>query len=170
MAQLIKNRTVAVDPWKTLELAEGETPETVTLPAGEVIFPFAVWQARKAEIISCHKRIGLLLTPDDRVEDVAADLDYFVVIAIHFPKFVDGRGYSTAALLRQRYHYQGELRAVGDILHDQLFFLKRVGFDAWALKDGKSAEFAIAAGFTPFAEPYQGSTDQPEPAFRRRTA
>jgi uncharacterized protein (DUF934 family) len=104
------------------------------------------------------------------VEDVAADLDYFVVIAMHFPKFVDGRGYSTAALLRQRYGYQGELRAVGDVLHDQLFFLKRVGFDCYALKEGKDTAHAIETGFTTFAEPYQGATDQPLPAFRRRTA
>jgi uncharacterized protein (DUF934 family) len=170
MAHLIKNRSVAVDAWKTLELAEDETPEAVTLPAGEVIFPLAVWRARKAEIVSCHKRIGLLLQPDDRVEEVAADLDYFVVIAVHFPKFVDGRGYSTAALLRQRYRYQGELRAVGDVLHDQLFFMKRVGFDSYALKDDKDAVHAIETGFTTFAEPYQGATDQPLPAFRRRTA
>ena len=170
MAQLIKGRAVAVDSWKTLELQEGETPESVALPAGDIIFPLAVWQARKAEIISCHKRIGLLLQPDDRVEAVAGDLDYFVVIAVHFPKFVDGRGYSTAALLRQRYHYQGELRAVGDVLHDQLFFLKRVGFDSYALKEDKDAVHAIESGFTTFAEPYQGATDQPLPAFRRRTA
>jgi uncharacterized protein (DUF934 family) len=170
MSRLIKNHSVAVDAWKTLELADGDSPETVALPAGEVIFPLAVWQARKAEIISCHKRIGLLLAPDDKVEDIAADLDYFVVIAVHFPKFVDGRGYSTAALLRQRYGYQGELRAVGDVLHDQLFFLKRVGFDSYALKEGKDAAHAIETGFTTFAEPYQGATDQPLPAFRRRTA
>ena len=170
MAQLIKGRAVAVDSWKTLELQEGETPESVALPAGDVIFPLAVWQARKAEIISCHKRIGLLLQPDERVEEVAGDLDYFVVIAVHFPKFVDGRGYSTAALLRQRYRYQGELRAAGDVLHDQLFFLKRVGFDSYALKEGKDAVHAIESGFTTFAEPYQGATDQPLPAFRRRTA
>ena len=170
MAQLIKNGSVAVDTWRTLEIAAGETPETVTLPAGDVIFPLAVWQARKTEIVSCHKRIGLLLNPDDRIEDIAADLDYFVVIAVHFPKFVDGRGYSTAALLRRRHHYQGELRAVGDVLHDQLFFMKRVGFDAWALKDGKDAGFALDHGFTPFADTYQAATDQPLPAFRRRAA
>ena len=170
MAQLIKNHAVAVDAWKTLELAEGETPETVVLPAGDIIFPFAVWQARKAEIISCHKRIGLLLQPEDRVEDIAADLDYFIVIAVNFPKFVDGRAYSTASLLRQRYHYQGELRAVGDVLHDQLFFMQRVGFDSYALKDGKNAVYALQAGFSPFSETYQTSTNQSEPYFRRRAA
>ena len=82
MAQLIKNRAVApqgdffqgaVDTWKTLEIATGETPESVALPAGDILFPLAVWQARRNEIISCHKRIGLLLQPDDRVEEIAGD-------------------------------------------------------------------------------------------------
>jgi uncharacterized protein (DUF934 family) len=170
MAQLIQNQSVAVDAWKTLEIAEGETPETIALPAGDIIFPFAVWQARKTEIISTHKRIGLLIQPDERVEDIAADLDYFIVIAINFPKFVDGRGYSSASLLRQRYNYQGELRAVGDVLHDQLFFMQRVGFDSYALKDGKNAVYALQAGFSPFSETYQTSTNQSEPYFRRRAA
>ncbi|TXT28987.1 MAG: hypothetical protein FD131_2769 [Rhodocyclaceae bacterium] len=168
MAQLIKQGTATVDTWKTLEIAEGETPETVALPAGDVIFPVAVWLARKAEIISCHKRIGLLIQPDERVEDIAADLDYFIVIAVNFPKFVDGRGYSTASLLRQRYKYQGELRAVGDVLHDQLFYMQRVGFDSYALKDGKNAIYAIEAGFSTFSDAYQASTTQPQPHFRRR--
>lgn len=168
MAQLIKNRTAQADSWQTLELGEGETPETVALPAGDVIFPLAVWQARKSEIVSCHKRIGLLLQPDERVEDIAGDLDYFIVIAINFPKFVDGRGYSTASLLRQRYHYQGEVRAVGDVLHDQLFFMQRVGFDSYALKDGKNAVYALDAGFSAFSDSYQASTSQPQPHFRRR--
>mgnify|MGYP003411662196 FL=1 len=168
MAQLIKHGTAAVDTWKTLEMAEGETPESVALPTGDVIFPLAVWQARKTEIISCHKRIGLLIQPDERVEDIAADLDYFIVIAVNFPKFVDGRGYSTASLLRQRYKYQGELRAVGDVLHDQLFYMKRVGFDSYALKDGKNVSVAIEAGFSPFSDAYQASTTQPQPHFLRR--
>ncbi len=168
MAQLIKHQALTVDTWQTLEIADGETAESITLPAGDIIFPLAVWLARKNEIVSCHKRIGLLLQPDERVEDVADDLHYFIVIAVNFPKFVDGRGYSTASLLRQRYHYQGELRAVGDVLHDQLFYLKRVGFDAWALKDGKDAVNAITQAFSTFGEAYQASTSQPEPYFRRR--
>lgn len=168
MAQLITRQNATVDTWKTLELGEGETPETVALPAGDVIFPLAVWLARKNEIVSCHKRIGLLLQPNERVEDVAGDLDYFIVIAVNFPKFVDGRGYSTAALLRQRYGYQGDLRAVGDVLHDQLFYMRRVGFDSYALKEGKNAVYAIERGFTTFGETYQAATDQPQPYFRRR--
>lgn len=167
MAQLIKNGLAAIDSWKILELAEGETPETVALPEGEVFFPLAVWQARKDEIVS-RPTIGLLLQPADRVEDVVDDLATFTAIAVNFPKFVDGRGYSTAALLRQRYSYRGELRAVGDVLHDQLFFMRRVGFDSFALKDGKNLAYALDAGFKPFGDAYQGATDQAQPYFRRR--
>lgn len=167
MAQLIKKQTLAADPWQSLTLAEGKTPETVALPAGDVLFPLAVWLARRNEIISCHKRIGLLLEADDPFEQVIDDLQYFIVIAVNFRKFVDGRGYSVASLLRQRHAYAGELRAVGDILHDQLFYLKRVGFDAYALKDGKNAAYAIENAFSTFSDVYQASTDQPEPIFRR---
>ena len=167
MAQLIKHGVATTDSWQILDLAAGEAPETVALPEGDVIFPLAVWQARKDEIVS-RPTIGLLLQPADRVEDVAGDLASFNLIAVNFPKFVDGRGYSTAALLRQRYGYTGELRAVGDVLHDQLFFMRRVGFDSYALKDGKSLDYAIAAGFKPFTEAYQGATDQAQPYFRRR--
>ena len=167
MAQLIKHGVAATDSWHILELAEGEAPETVALSDGDIIFPLAVWQARKDEIVS-RPTIGLLLQPADRVEVVAGELASFNLIAVNFPKFVDGRGYSTAALLRQRYGYTGELRAVGDVLHDQLFFMRRVGFDSYALKDGKSLDYAIAAGFKPFTEAYQGATDQAQPYFRRR--
>jgi uncharacterized protein (DUF934 family) len=168
MAQLIKKQALVADTWTTLELGEGETPESVVLPTGDIIFPFAIWQARKTEIISTCKRIGLLLQPDEPVEAIVADLDYFIVIALSFPKFVDGRAYSTASLLRQRYKYQGELRAVGDVLHDQLFFMQRVGFDSYALKDGKNAAYALTAGFSSFSDSYQTSTSQPQPHFRRR--
>ncbi len=167
MSQLIKNGTAAVDSWKTLEIGEGETAETITLPAGDILFPLAVWQARKSELAG-RERLGLLLQPDDKVEDVAADVARFVLIAVNFPKFVDGRGYSTAALLRQRYCYTGELRAVGNVLHDQLFFMKRVGFDSYALTDGKNLAYAIERGFSAFGDAYQGATDQPQPYFRRR--
>ena len=169
MPQLIKHNAVSGDSWQTLVLNEGETAESVALPAGDVIFPLAVWQARKTEIVSCHKRIGLLLQPDDRVEDVAGDLEYFIVIAVNFPKFVDGRGYSTARLLRERYGYRGELRAIGDVQHDQLFLLKRCGFDAFAVRADKDIRTALA-GLDDFSETYQAAVDQPLPLFRRRTA
>jgi uncharacterized protein (DUF934 family) len=88
---------------------------------------------------------------------------------VSFPKFTDGRGFSTARLLRERYRYRGELRAVGDVLRDQLLFLARCGFDAFALRADQDPDAALAA-FEDFTEAYQGGTDQPLPLFRRRLA
>lgn len=170
MARIIKNGAAVDDGWQILELAEGETPATAALPDGDFLFPLPVWQARKSEIIARYKRIGLLLRGGDEVEDVADDLHYFIVIAVDFPKFVDGRGYSSARLLRQRYRYEGELRAVGDVLHDQLFFMKRVGFDAFALRADKDIDYALAHAFNTFSERYQAAVDEPLPYFRRRSA
>ena len=87
----------------------------------------------------------------------------------YFPKAADGRGYTTARLLRERYGYDGELRAFGDIGRDQIFFLHRVGFDAFVIGEGRSAEDALAA-FDDFPDSYQGAADQPIPLFRRRAA
>ncbi|MCL2346599.1 MAG: DUF934 domain-containing protein [Desulfobulbus sp.] len=168
MAQLITRQGMPPDTWHMLEPSADQSAETLLLPAGDTIFPLAVWQARKADIIGRGKRIGLLLQPGERVEDIVDDLAHFALIAINFPKFGDGRGYSTASLLRQRYNFRGELRAVGEVLHDQLFFMHRVGFDSYALKDGKDAAHALAAGFSPFSDSYQASTRPPQPHFRRR--
>lgn len=168
MARIIKNGDIVKDDWSTLQLGEGESPETLPLPAGKAFFPVTVWQARRQEILARGAEIGLLLQPDDRVEDIAADLAHFAAIAVNFPKFVDGRGFSSASLLRQRYGYTGELRAVGDVVHDTLFYMQRVGFDAFALREGKNPEYAIEKAFSVFSERYQTSTDQPLPYFRRR--
>lgn len=170
MARIIRNGAAVDDSWQVLDLAEGETPETVALPAGDILFPLPVWQARRAEIVARYPRFGLLLRGEDRVEEAAADLGQFALVAVNFPKFVDGRGYSTARMLRERYGYQGELRAVGDVLHDQLFFMKRVGFDAFALRADKDIDYALAHAFGTFSERYQTAVDEPQPFFRRRTA
>lgn len=167
MAQLIKNGARVADEWQLLALDEGENPEQLALPAGKVAFPLAVWQTQRAAILARNEPVGLLLKGSDPVESIAGDIAAFALIAVDFPKFVDGRGYSLASLLRQRYGYTGELRAVGDVLHDQLFYMQRVGFDAFALKDGKDAEQALKTAFTTFGDAYQASTSQPQPRFRR---
>ena len=170
MPRIIRNNAIVEDDWQVLTLAEGDTPESIALPDEPVLLPLAVWLARRDEIIARTPRVGVWLNSNEGPEALAGDLDRFAVIAVNFPKFVNVRGYSTAALLRQRYAYPGEVRAVGEVLHDQLYYMSRVGFDAFALRDDKSAEHALAAGFNTFSERYQGSTDQPLPAFRRRAA
>jgi uncharacterized protein (DUF934 family) len=85
---------------------------------------------------------------------------------VQFPKFGDGRGFSTAALLRTRHGWRGELRAIGDVLRDQLFFMKRVGFDSFALRADRNIDEAVAS-LLDFSDSYQGSVEPALPAFRR---
>ena len=171
--QIIKERRLQGDAWKVVTLVDGEAPLDECLPVGPLLVPVSVWKAKKACLI--HREyehgtpLGIWLAPEDRVEDIAGDLDDFSVIAVHFPKFTDGRGYSTARLLRERYGYDGEVRAFGDIGRDQIFFLNRAGFDAFLIGEGKSAKDALTA-FDDFPESYQGDAAQPLPLFRRRAA
>jgi len=110
---------------------------------------------------------ALRLEPHEDPAAVAERLGGAARIEVHFPLFTDGRGYSIARLLRERYGYRGELRAVGDVQRDQLFYLARVGFDAFLLRDGEDAEGALAA-LAGFSEAYQSSVERPMPLFRRR--
>jgi len=88
-------------------------------------------------------------------------------VAVHFPQFADGRGYSLGRLLRERYGWRGELRAIGDVLRDQLFYLTRCGFDAFDLREDQDLQAALSA-FDDFSESYQTAVDQRQPLFRRR--
>jgi uncharacterized protein (DUF934 family) len=172
MTTIIKNRQAVADEFTLVKLAEGDAAESITLPAGPLLVPLAVWNARKAELNEQQARgtpVGVWLDVTEGPEAIAGDLAALPVIGVNFPKFVDGRGYSTARLLRERFGYKGEIRAIGDVLHDQLFLMARCGFDAFALKEGKDIAKAVAA-FETFTNPYQAAVDQPQPLFRRRAA
>jgi uncharacterized protein (DUF934 family) len=109
----------------------------------------------------------LRLEPTDDPAAVAARLAGVARVEVHFPKFGDGRGFSIGRLLRERHGYQGELRAVGHITRDHLFFLESCGFDAFELREGEDPHAALAA-FDDFSESYQASPKRPLPLFRRR--
>ena len=109
----------------------------------------------------------LRLEPHDDPAPVAERLARVARVEINFPKFGDGRGYSIARLLRERYGYKGELRAVGHITRDHLFFMESCGFNAFELREGEDAHEALAA-FDDFSEAYQASVTRPLPLFRRR--
>jgi uncharacterized protein (DUF934 family) len=129
----------------------------------------AQWKERRAEAPAAGGRIGIRLEPTDDPAELAQDVERIQLIAVHFPRLADGRGYSSAALLRTRYRYRGELRAFGDVGRDQLFYLKRCGFDAFALAPHRDP-LAALAGLRDFSLRYQGSVDDPLPLFRRRLA
>lgn len=164
--QIIKGRDIVDDDWSVLKLDEGQTPEAVEVPAGKIIVPLAVWLAQR-ELLAARPQIGIWFAPDELAHTVKDDLDKFAVIAVDFPKFSDGRGYSIAFNLRRRLGYQGELRAIGDVLRDQLFQMQRCGFDAYATREDRSIHDALK-GLTVFSETYQASVDTPLPLFRRQ--
>jgi uncharacterized protein (DUF934 family) len=162
---IIKNRDVVADDWSVLRLNEGDSPDSVSVPAGRVIVPFSVWGAQRAQLLE-RAEIGVWLASDAQADVAKDDLERFSLIAVDFPKFTDGRGYSIAYNLRTRLGYNGELRAIGDVLRDQLFYMQRVGFNAFAVRADKDINDALK-GLTDFSEKYQTSWDEKTPLFRR---
>jgi uncharacterized protein (DUF934 family) len=163
--RIIQDGHVEPESWQFVGLEEPLTIEP--LPDGPIVVPLALWKAQRALLRGRGTPVGVWLKPDDEPGDLAQDVATLPFIAVHFPRFTDGRGYSTASLLRRRYGFRGELRAFGDVGRDQLFFLKRVGFDSFGLAPHRDPASAIA-GFGDFSLRYQGSVDDPVPLFRKR--
>jgi uncharacterized protein (DUF934 family) len=162
MAHLIDRNGPRPDGWIVFDGDAG------AIPAGaDVLIPLDEWRERAGAWRARGGRLGLLLSPPDDVAAVAGELGAFALVAVRFPRFTDGRGYSTARVLRERLGWQGELRAVGDVLRDQLFLLARCGFDSFALRADQDPQ-AAAQAFRDFSVRYQAATDQPLPLFRRR--
>lgn len=165
MREIIKDKAVVNDDWTVLKLAEGETPEAVTVPAGKYIVPLSVWEAQRTRLQS-RPDIGVWIASHERPEVLKEDVAKLPVIAVDFPKFSDGRGYSIAYNLRTRLGFSGELRAIGDVLRDQMFYMQRVGFNAFATREDRSIHDALK-GLSDFSEAYQTAWDQKQPLFRR---
>jgi len=162
---IIKNKTVVADDWQVLRLSENDTPDSVVIPSGKVIVPLKVWQAQRETLVS-RANLAVWLNTDERAEELKEDVEKFAVIAVNFPKFADGRAYSLAHHLRVRLGYRGELRAIGDVLRDQLFYMQRVGFDAFEVRADKDIQAAVKS-LNDFSLSYQASVDEAQPLFRR---
>ena len=168
MATLIKERRIVADNWRLLK--RGPAGELPGIPqSGDTIVPLALWLKHREDFLAYPGKIGLWFDANEGPEAVSGDLACFQVIAVNFPKFGDGRAYSIARLLRERYGYKGELRAIGDVLRDHLYFMAQCGFDAFALREDQDPQEALAA-FDDFSDGYQTSALRPEPLFRRRLA
>ncbi|VVM63747.1 hypothetical protein PS662_01439 [Pseudomonas fluorescens] len=147
-------RIVSDDPWTLIR--DAEAPRS-TAP---VILPMLIWlEGRQTE--------GVWLGPDDEVESLKPWFAQLPLIALDFPSFRDGRAYSQAYLLRTRLGWTGELRAVGDVLRDQLSHMRQCGFDSFAVREDKSAEDALK-GLAGMSVLYGRSVIEPRPLFRRR--
>ncbi|MBO6784786.1 MAG: DUF934 domain-containing protein [Alphaproteobacteria bacterium] len=158
---LIKDREVVEDGWTHID---DEAP----VPAeGGVIVSIARWRDERETLAGRNAPVGVRLEPGDGPEVVQEDLGRLDLIAVPFDHFKDGRGYSTARLLRERYGFAGELRAVGDVLRDQLAFMARCGFDAFEYAGKTEAEAALTA-FDDISAVYQTAADRRTSAATRR--
>lgn len=196
MSNLILNNQIVADEWTVVQLPKIEQEvrmqagkvvmfkltgeNTVTaeqiantdVPAtGKVLIPLSVYVARKNEFANrvINQEVGIWLATHEvpeTLKTVEADFNVFPLIAVFVERFADGRIFSIGNLLRTRYGYTNTLRAFGDVLRDQLFFLKRSGFNSYLIRADRSAEEALQS-LKDFTQPYQGAVDNSQPVWRR---
>lgn len=157
---IIKDREIVEDNWLHLD-------DEAELIAGKVTVSLTRWQERDIHLGEHVGELGIRLTGDDPLEEIVPDLADFSLIVLIFPAFTDGRCYSFARLLRDRYRYTGEIRAQGDVLHDQLFYMEQSGINSFELAEPDKIENALVA-FHDFSESYQATALKPDPLYRRR--
>jgi uncharacterized protein (DUF934 family) len=158
---LIKhNKLVDADSWQFVN-------DDADVPAqGDVVVGLKRLLADVDSLRARPGKLGVRIDPEDELDQAKQALDKVVLVALTFPKFGDGRAYSKARLFRDRFGYKGELRAVGEVLADQLQYMSRCGFDAFQLAEGKDVAAALRA-LSDFTVTYQGASDDPRPLYRR---
>ncbi len=158
--RIIKDREIVENNW--IHLSDDDA-----LVDGNITVTLVRWQEQH-EVLSKHDfGLGIRLSGDDPLEELVPDLHHFQLVVLLFPVFTDGRCYSYARLLRDRYHFKGEIRAQGDVLRDQLFNMSQCGINSFELAKPDSADQALSA-FDDFSESYQATVLRPEPLYRRR--
>jgi uncharacterized protein (DUF934 family) len=153
MMALIKERQLVDDPFVHL------TDDDEVPAHGPVIVSLSAWKDRLEQLAGRDDPVGVRLKSDEHPESIADDLDRIALVALEFPVFRDGRAYSYARLLRERYGFEGELRAVGDVLLEQIHYMERVGFNAFEFNSANpEKDFAVAS--RDFSAWYQPSGDE----------
>lgn len=158
---LIKDGVFTDDPWRYVSDDE-EMPVD-----GQAIITLSRWTAERDALLQRNAPLGIRLKSGETPEEIASDLDKFDVIALEFPHFKNGRAYSYARLLRGRYGYKKELRAVGEVLRDQLLFMARCGIDAFEVSNRISRE-AFAAAMNEITVFFQPAEDGHTPVLSLR--
>lgn len=159
MPLIIKDGQVVEDDWHLVE-------DAGLFPEGKIIISMSSWNEQQVQFSKRFGKVGVWMDSDESPEDID-NLHKVVLVAIRFDNFMDGRGFSIARLLRERYQYEGEIRAIGAPIRDQLSYLQRCGFNAFQLADHYDPEEALAS-LKDFTENYQADTHQETPLFRRR--
>ena len=150
--RIIRNRKIVDDDFV-------HVADDAPIPTdGNIFVSLDRWRADRAVLLARSGKLGVVLPNTVEPRELADDLPHFAALAVQFPIYRDGRGFSVARLLRGRLGYQGELRAVGNVLRDQILFMERCGFDAYEVQEGKSLEKALE-GFDDFSVKYQDAID-----------
>ena len=196
-SQLILNQSISPDEWTFVPLPSGneevkkqagkvvlfkltgewlptelQIDETVITQAGKIILPLSVYLKNRDALQARLKNneIALWLATHETLDALLVsekDINVFPLIAVFVERFQDGRIFTLGNLLRTRYQFKNTLRAFGDVLQDQLFYLKRSGFDSYLIKTGKDVHEALKA-LQSFSDPYQGAVDIKEPVWKRK--
>ena len=166
MQKLIKLHGQAAD-WANERFVNVADDEPLP-DAGGVILTLTRFQAEGDALLDQGRAVGVRLEVGESVEDLAYDLPRLSLVALAFPKFRDGRPYSSARLLRERFGFDGEIRAVGDVLREQAGFMVRCGFDSFEPSDGSTPQEWVATAFR-FRHVYQRAADDREPAYVERS-
>ena len=164
MPKLTKHGELLADSWQVV--AKDSTPTLAELSDGQWLVHIKWYLDNQSELTSLDN-IGVWLDADDEAESVASLVNQMAIIGIKFPVFTDGRGFSIGRTIRERYNFSGELRAIGNFMQDQLFYLKRCGFDTFVVDDNADVE-SMVTSLKDFSDFYQAAVDQPVPLFRRR--
>ena len=162
MGKVIIDGAIVDNQWQRLE---ADALENGVPAQGKIIVPLAYWQENRDALIA-RGDVAVWLAPGEEPKDLEDDLASLPLVAIHFPAFKDGRGYSYARELRTRYNFEGEVRATGDVLRDQLFYMTRCGFNAFEIRADRSIEEALQ-GLKDFSGTYQADVNEPRPIYRR---
>lgn len=158
---LIKDGQVAQDTWRTLSDDES------VIGNGPIIISFERWRDSRDALKRHNGPLGIRMKSDQPPALIADDIERFELIALEFPTLQDGRAFSYARLLRERHGFKGELRAVGDVYKDQLYFMQRCGFSSFELPAGRDPEDAKAA-LKSFSVVYAPAADGSRPAYQQR--
>jgi uncharacterized protein (DUF934 family) len=145
--QLIKDNQITENIWHYLQDDAG-------LENGNISVSLNRWNKDKAQLLKHNGKVGVRINPGSAIEDIANDLDHIELIELDFPDFADGRLFSLAWLLRNRYKYSGEIRATGDYMSGQVFYLSRVGVNAFTIEKNEDVPAALAA-LNDFSVKYQ---------------
>lgn len=156
--RIIKDQSIVEDHWQRV------ADEAALPAAGDIIISYKRWQQQRTALLAQQLGLGVIIGNGVSVDEIKDDLQHFKLIVIEFPQFKDGRGYSYARLLRERYRYPHEIRASGNVLRDQLLPMARCGINAFELEAGRSLEDALTA-FNDFSVRYQPAADGEETPF-----